>query len=720
MSIISGVHNASPENWLLDEILLAHTDGHCVYDDNFRLLTWSESFESYYPQIMHLLHPGVEYREILRYMIEYRSVINFPLLSTLESLEAWLDEQVAFVRQKEINNEQVKYNHKLCDGRTIRVQQIKLSNGQRFFAARDITESVAVRSELKASADKFSQFAEIASDWFWELDENLRYCYHSTHKDRLTRTSSCAGLQGLSRIEEIEKSDIILNDQLAEHNRCLRAHEPVDVVLSSRAKDNQEVFAHIKALPRFKDDGTFSGYIGCGQDVTEIFGMQKKLSFYSSHDDLTGLINRRTLMDFLASSISTFQQAGNSMLDNFSVAQLDLDHFKIVNDEAGHQVGDLVLKQFSSLVQDRLPARSHLSRLGSDEFVALIPGSGEDALAHIQDLISYVADHRFEVEGRCFSLSISVGLVEPCVTEDSPSSILHRADVACYSAKLLGRNRAELYSPDNKFQARQNKEISSLKIAQKAISSEMFQLYLQPITKANGAEDEIKFEVLLRFFDNQGNILGPGDIIPVAERYDLMQELDLLVLRKSLNWIGEFMQHGCAVSLSVNLSGATLGNQQYLDSVSQVLLEASTTTRHLENLCIEITETAAMQNVEVLQRFILTFQQLGCKFSLDDFGTGLASFKYLKSLPVDFLKIDGSFITNIIEDEASQAIVKSFNTLAHELGMQTVGECVENNEISSYLETREIDYLQGYGIGVPEAIEVWFERLSKQAGRMAS
>lgn len=720
MKSLTGVYNSTPENRLLDEILLGYTDGHCLYDEDYRLLTWSENFGSLYPQFMHLLYPGLEYREILRYMVEYRAVKNFPAKSELESLDNWLDEQVHNITQQELQHRHVKYIHHFSDERTMLIQQIKLSNGQRFFAARDISESFKVRSDLKASAEKFSYFAQLASDWFWELDEELKYSYHSTHKRRLANSGSCDALEGLSRIEELLKTGIIHNDQLAEHNRCLLAHEPVDVILSSRKNEDREHFAHVKAVPRFNSDGSFAGYIGCGRDVTEIFGLQKQLSFYSSHDDLTGLLNRRTLMDFLASRISGIERAQDSSSEDYCVAQFDLDHFKIINDEAGHHAGDSILKQFSSMVKERLPSGSQLARLGGDEFVALIPAKAEDSLTGIQDLVRHISEYRFEFEGRFFRLGVSAGLVKPSSVEDSPSKILHHADVACYSAKLLGRNRVEIYSADNKFQVRQNEEVQNLKIAQEAISNKSFKLYLQPIAKAQGLDKVIKFEVLLRFLDDKGNIIAPGAVIPAAERFDLMQELDRLVLQKSLQWIDEFAQAGQPVCLSVNLSGATLGNQQHLQTITEVLHKAIENQGQLENLCIEITETSAIQNVEVLQEFIDTFHESGCSFALDDFGTGLASFKYLKNLPVDLLKIDGSFICNVLEDTASQAIVKSFNTLAHELGMQTVAEFVENEEISSYLEAHQIDFLQGYGIGVPEPIETWFERLACHSRKKAS
>lgn len=689
-----------------EQALLGYTDAHCVFDPANLLVSWSQSFESLYPALKSSISVRTPYREVLRCLITSKSVLNFP---KIEDIDAWLDEHtdIACPQSRQ-------YVHQLNDGRHLHIKRVDLDNGYWFLGVSDISESYVARKERRLAADKFSQFAELASDWFWELDKDLCYLYHSRHKPRKTDPDLPESLVGVSRIEDLQRHGIVQDEQLAEHNACLLNRQPVDMVLTIDKGKAEQAYVHISAQPRFAPDGDFLGYIGCGRDISDIFKLQQQLSFVSSRDSLTGLLNRRSLIEALQTwpETSGIPTSGAEQSDTACVAIFDLDHFKMINETSGNVTGDRVLKQFAVLLEDQLPANSILARLGGDEFAALVPVSTDQLAPKLARQLAELQHYEFLEDDPNFRISVSAGLVDLSGEPANAADILRRADIACSTAKQDGRATLRVYNPESKFLARQDAEITHLKIAESAINKSDFELYLQPIRASHDTSDSCKFEVLVRFFDDDKNVVNPADVIAVAEKYDLMHILDTMILKRSLALKDELQLLDAKINLSVNLSGMTLGNNRYLAKVADVLLNNQRTVGSLEGVCIEVTETAAMKNVESVKLFIERFRQYGCKFSLDDFGSGLASFAYLKVINADYLKIDGSFISNILQDETSQAIVKSFNTLAHELGMQTVAEFVENEEIAHYLQEQGIDYLQGYGIGKPAPSRDWIEQLT--------
>lgn len=697
------INNPLPDNQFFDEALLGYADGHCLFDADQKLLSWSENFVDLYPAVKSKIVKGLVYRDWLRLLVTGKAIKNPPVIDDLQS---WIEEQATIALDQ--NTSSV---HHLQDDRRILIKHVILSTGHSFYAAKDITESYLARQDLKIAADKFSRFAELASDWFWELDADLKYKYHSEHVARHADAATPRSLAGMSRLDDLKRTGVVQNEQLLEHNRCLLNREAVDVVLTLEHSMGNKTFAQVLAEPLYDKDGSYTGYIGCGRDVTAMFEMQQEISFYASRDRLTGLLNRRSLMEVVQQRLDDLRRGATATPSQHTVVMFDIDHFKVLNDEAGHNVGDRILKQFAAFLEERIPADSILARLGGDEFAALIPRSSDELMQPLQQLIDEVCLHPFVLEQSSFQLSMSAGLADLLTEHTSPIEILRCADIACYSAKEAGRADLNIYSSDNQFQAKQDAEIRYLKIAQSAIKNEDFALYLQPIVMASDRSCVNKLEVLVRFFDNENVMVSPAEVISVAEKFDLMQALDAQIVSRSLEWINQFKQAGIELSLSVNLSGATLGNERYLEKISNILIEFDAEGGQLESLCLEITETTAIRNVDTVQRFIQRFRAKGCRFSLDDFGSGLASFAYLKVIAADYLKIDGSFISNILIDSTNQAIVNSFNTLAHELGMQTVAEFVESDEIANYLQNHRIDYLQGYGIGKPESADIWFERL---------
>ncbi len=682
-----------PANALLDEAFLACTAGHCIFSGDGGLLTWSKSFASLYPTMSGLIEAGLHYRDWLRLLYERSGIRNF---GTISDLDTWLDTQLSY-----IGNKDVQFIHHLVDNRYVLIRHTALSNGNWLFAAFDITELQQMRKANELSEQKFRQFARLASDWFWELDEALCYLYHSGHNPMLGGVD-VDQLVGVSRIDDVN-SRMIDNDQLRKHTTALRKHRRFDVVLTCIEADGKARHSHTVGLPQFDTHGNFTGYIGCGHDITESYTLKQSFEYQATHDELTGLWNRRAFGNYLNQLI---EQAHKNITDTQSLLCIDLDKFKLVNDSAGHQAGDQLLRELADLFERMFGKHSVIARLGGDEFGAVLPCNVDEAMRLSHGLIEKIGKHQFHWRKRKYSVGACIGVVAIDNQSRDSSDLLSKADIACYSAKESGRNQAQRYSSQNSFQTQQNDELNKVKLLNDAINDDHVSLYLQPIVPTTHITNDtrVKFEVLLRIRDKNGAFLSSSDIIPVAEKYERMQHLDLWVTERAMAVITELENLDVKASLSVNLSGNTLSSA---NTLAQIVSLVESHRVEPGSLCFEITETAAIANIDKVLATMGELRALGCEFSLDDFGSGLSSFGYLKSLPVEYLKIDGSFVRNITEDRACRAIVTAFNTLSHEMGIKTVAEFVESKEIAQTLTDLEIDYLQGYSVGMPRDVDDW-------------
>ena len=704
-ALVQMIQNPSPDFLHLDEALLSCSDGHCLFDVNGKLVSWTESFADFYPRLKSKIKPGYSYAEFVRDLIERHGVLKN--VKRVDDVDAWLESHLKTIHEKP----QI-FVHHLVDGRIMSIKHTILSNGFLFFAASDITVSVMQKDALEDNKKKFESFAKLSSDWFWELDSDLRYIYYSKHHKPL----GAAGrddLIGVRRTDHVSEG-AVNNLQLREHNRSLEEQKEVDVVMSWRdPSDTVDTrYVQVYATPKYNKYGQFCGYIGCAKNITTEYGLKNRLEYQAAHDELTGLINRRAFGSFLNLSLGNHtgvDEATDSA--HKTLIFVDLDQFKIVNDNAGHLAGDQLLMDMTDIFQT---VYSHpddiVARLGGDEFAILSCFDESEAKEKTEDLIRHIGAYRLHWDKRSFSVGASAGIVSLDNTSSDDLDLLSKADIACYSAKMAGRNQVHSYSSDSTFAARQNDEIGKLELINNVLVNKQLSLFLQPIVPTVKDTDELpKFEVLLRLW-NDGELVPPAEIIPVAEKYDRMQHLDLWVVEQAMHSIDRFKQSGQPVVLSVNLSGNTLSNESCLDRIARLVQKHEIEP---DTLCFEVTETAAIKGIEKACRFIEHLKQMGCQFSLDDFGSGLSSFSYLRSLSVDYLKIDGCFVTNIVEDRSNRAIVTSFNTLAHELGIKTVAEYVENDAIANLLTEMNVDYLQGFGVGKPVCIEEWFEHFAK-------
>ena len=459
-------------------------------------------------------------------------------------------------------------------------------------------------------------------------------------------------------------------------------------------KENSLLPVMASASPILDLDDQVTGCVLVFRDVKESRQLSNQLTWEASHDALTGLHNRKSFNERLDSIVADSQSA--------ALLFMDLDRFKLVNDTAGHAIGDELLKQVSRIFLEHFRADDFVSRLGGDEFAALLLNcSQEKARALAQELCGLLEKHAVPWQDRVFTVGVSIGLTMVLGDDESTSKVIERADAACYSAKKSGRSRVHVFGEsDEETQYQANVERASQ--ISEAISKERFVLYKQPIVSIAGNERKLHhYEILIRMLDEDNSIIPPNDFIPAAEQFGLMQLVDRYVISKVVEYIKINRQKDLKFSFAINLSGASI-----IDEVFSVFLDDIVRREKIlpSDIHFEITETAAISNLGIARKFIDHFHQLGFSFALDDFGSGMSSFGYLKNLPLDYIKIDGQFIKEIIGNETDFAMVSSINYLGHMLGLKCIAEFVENDEIMSILDKIGVDYAQAYGIERPTTL----------------
>jgi diguanylate cyclase (GGDEF)-like protein len=434
------------------------------------------------------------------------------------------------------------------------------------------------------------------------------------------------------------------------------------------------------------------------QELAERKRVEAKIQRLAKTDTLTTLFNRREFEKRLERALASTKERNLSHV----LCYLDLDQFKIVNDTAGHVAGDELLKQISSLLSGMFRQRDTLARLGGDEFGLLLENCQlEHALVICEDILNRIREFSFLWEGKSFHVGVSIGVVPVTSEKEDINQLLSQADVACYYAKDLGRNRVYVYHMQDSETARRHSEILQASRMRDAILHDQFLLYCQPIAHLNGNHSGIhNYEVLLRMLNDEKDLVLPGIFIPPAERYGLMPAIDRWVIRQTFSAISE---HDIdKVQISINLSGNSLDDDGLLEYVLDQLQEFSIIPHQI---CFEITETAAIQHLGKAREFIREFRERGGKIALDDFGSGFSSFHYLKSLPVDYIKIDGAFVSNMLANPGDKAIVEAITRVAHTLGIFVIAEHATDQETVNRLREIGVEGVQGYGIGFPIPVE---------------
>lgn len=695
--------------------------------------------------------------------------------------------------------------------------------------SRDVTRHRQSEAALRENERRFKDFAEVASDWFWEMDADLRFSYLSERASELAGTDIPATLgkrrsdvvmaldenwyrhaddldnrrpfrdfRYLKRGDDSElfhvsisgvpifdadgmflgyrgvgtniNKEVAIQDALAKERNLLRAiidnvpdaifakdlqarytlsnffdsaemgesspdqvigrtdfdyypkaaaarfHEDDIQVMASgvpiidkverleRPSDRRSVWYSTSKLPLRSESGEIVGLVGISRDITEAQRLSERLHYQATHDSLTDLMNRAEFERRLERALAAVVLDGRSSV----LCYIDIDQFKVVNDSAGHMAGDQLIRQIADVFRERIAGvNATLARLGGDEFGLLIDDCAlERAEAIAQDLIDATAALRFAWGDHSFNPSASVGLAVIDRDLRDVSDALARADIACYAAKDAGRNRVRTYRSSDLETHRRHEELLRVASLQQAVENDRLFLMAQPIAPllertglhGEGGGPARRYEILLRLEGKDGEVILPGAFIPAAERYGLMSTIDQWVVRQAIETLQHVLDVDRKVRFNVNLSGQSLTDRAFQKTLLEIL---SRNRMPPKSLCFEITETAVISHLGQAKRFIGDLRDLGCCIALDDFGCGLSSFSYLKQFPVDYIKIDASFIQNVASDDTDRAIVQAINHVGHVHGIETVAEGVENPRLLQSLRDLHIDYAQGYVVGRP-------------------
>ncbi|MGH8211307.1 MAG: EAL domain-containing protein, partial [Steroidobacteraceae bacterium] len=458
-------------------------------------------------------------------------------------------------------------------------------------------------------------------------------------------------------------------------------------------RTGQEVAIQESAAPICDRQGRVIGAVVVFHDVTKERRLKRALSYQASHDALTGLINRREFDNLLHAAVLSAQRGEGA----YALLYIDLDQFKVVNDTCGHQSGDRLLRDVTGLLQTRVRTSDTIARLGGDEFGVLLEGCTPEQSARIADGVRQaIRDYRFVWGATTLSVGASVGVVQIGVGTESVAAVMSAADTACYAAKEAGRNRIHVYEADGVSHC--HREMHWVARLTRAVQENRLELFFQPIVRIGVDGTPTFHELTIRLRDDDGRLMPPSEFIPAAERYNVMPSIDRWVVRRAVELLKRRRAAGGTLPmLAVNVSGTSLNEQSFAEFILNMVEEPQIASA----LCFEIAETVAVTGLANVTFFMRELKARGCKFALDDFGTGLSSFMYLKTLPVDYLKIDGQLITQIATDAVDRSMVEAISKVGRALGIATVAEWVESEAVLDELKRIGVDFAQGYHIARP-------------------
>lgn len=569
--------------------------------------------------------------------------------------------------------------------------------------ARDVSHRKSLEVSLSRSKRQAQYTLESISEGVITTDNNGYVDYMNQAAETLTganRDDAAGHKIGelFSLVDDADRRP--LGDPV---ERCLAMRRRVNMgrrAVMVSVDGEHEHSVEITASPIRGPGSSISGTVVVFHDVGEIRGLTRQMSYQATHDALTGLINRREFERRLdeAMDLAHAEEAVHMLF------YMDLDRFKAVNDSCGHLAGDNMLREVATLIKDQVRDSDFVGRLGGDEFGALLIGCPIDKARQIAtDICNAVADYRFVWKDKIFNIGVSLGLVEISHVSGTLQDVMSAADSACYVAKQEGRGRVHVYSARDEAIARERGDIQWLRALQDALHENRFGLAVQSIIAMTGAVDSgPAAEILLRLPDEHGRTADSAEFLRPAERYQLMPQIDRWVINAALAALssGE-IKIPSGRSCAINLSGQTLGDESFLGFVVD---ELDRTGVQPSSVCFEVTESAILSNIQHAQRFIEVLHGIGCEFSLDDFGSGLGSFSSLKRLPIDYLKIDGTYTRNLPLDEVNQEMVAAIIKLARTMKFKIVAEQVEHQEDFDWLRDVGVDFAQGRFIDAPAAL----------------
>ncbi|MEJ2359951.1 MAG: EAL domain-containing protein [Gammaproteobacteria bacterium] len=567
------------------------------------------------------------------------------------------------------------------------------SDGLTFYTllVADISERKAAEQRLLEAESRYRNLVETAHDLVWSLDKDGHWTYLN---------NAVTDIYGLSA-----------NDMLGHHYSEFQAPESRerDAAAVAQLVAGKELFqyetihldAHgnrhylsFNARPALDDNGEVLHVSGTARDITEQKQFEKELTYQAQHDKLTGLYNRNYFQSELERMIPRIARSAAEC----ALLYLDLDQFKYVNDTLGHAAGDRLLKECTEMLRKNVREGDLLARFGGDEFTILLYNIDHGHVLPVAQNIRAMFEHyRFMDSGKTFNVTCSIGLTMIDNETTSADEALARADLACNISKSQGRNCVHEYSEDDKAQNAMAEDIGWAERVRDAVDNDRFQILYQPIVSLQSQEVQA-YEVLLRLPMDDGQIIKPGGFIPAAERLGLMQNIDRWIVQHTMRYLAELHGNNINARFAINLSGRALEDPELYRLIQDKLQQ---TGLNPAALTFEITEDVAIANLQAARRFINQIKDLGCRMTLDDFGSGFCSFTYLKHLPVDNLKIDGSFVQGLTQAQVDQAMVQSMNQIAHALGKTTIAESVENKETWHMLQEYGVDFAQGHYLGKP-------------------
>ncbi len=544
------------------------------------------------------------------------------------------------------------------------------------------------QASLSRALDRYKDFATQGSDYFWETDaQGMLTFIDAGSQNHLNLPED--NFTATAFVEYFARN--LSAEGLERFHKHFSAKTPLEISCKLLNHAGGKRVVRLVGRPFYHQDHGFKGYRGSMSDITDTKLSSDKLYFAAHHDALTGLLNAQAFKSLLNNELQLLQAD-----DEHVLCYLDLDFFKEVNDAAGHRAGDKLLMQLADLFRGKVRGNDVLSRIGGDEFAILLRHCHLDqARRLIQDLHNSIKTFRFYWENQCFEIGSSIGLLQIERSNLNVDEILDMADQACYSAKRGGRNQIRIFG-DEQTKGKLSGDALWLEKFHDAINGDKLCLFQQPIQRVSHHAGASAFEVLVRLRDGD-KLVKPEYFLPVIERYQLTSILDRWVVYKMIENLESGDLHGDFYS--VNISTTSLCDPEFKQQI-HARLKANPMVA--SKLCFEVTESSAMENIDQAVDFMQDMRALGCRFALDDFGTGFSSLSHLKNLPVDFVKLDGVFVREIMSDPVDYGLVESIQRIAGLMNIQTIAEYVETETIAEGLREIGVDYLQGYYIGHPE------------------
>ncbi len=513
------------------------------------------------------------------------------------------------------------------------------------------------------------------------------------------------------RLDEAMHRDVGEAYQVIHESTRRPRRNPVDVCLMEKrtivtpglftlhSRGGEEYIIRDSVAPILESEGEIVGTVVVFRDLTRVRGLERQMVYLESHDALTGLLHRQEFEIYLEAALESARDQGLEHV----LLYLDLWEFKLINDGFGHVAGDELLRRVAEQLQTKLGQRGMLGRVGGDDFSLLLEGHTPiEAQAAARALHRSFRDFRFHWGGQYFEVGLNIGLVPITASSESVTQIFKAADAACYLARQSGRNRVHSYVLDDAAVSERHGRLHWVQRIRHSLAEDRLCLYHQEIRPLKSTGKGLQ-EILVRMVDPSGQHLAPSNFIPIAEHHDLVSSIDRWVVRRSLNQLaqnGQQLLDGSRVS--INLSGQSLGDEGFLEDILAYLEASEVTT---DRIFFEITETTAVANLSRALHFIGELREMGCRFILDDFGSGFSSFAYLRNLPVDILKIDGEFVRSMENDPIRYAMVKAINQVAQVMGIETIAEWVETEATYNMLRDLGVDYVQGYWLHRPEELK---------------